>query len=134
MYSILQNPFCNASLLAGLLFLFMGHMIRRYPPRSMKAWYGYRTFSSTINQSTWDEGNRYAAYVSRWLGWILFPFGVLIALVFSRQTDVFLYLTVTPVIVGALLLTGITEWHLLQEFDEDGAPRKKDGGQKKPAV
>lgn len=134
MDSILQNPFCNASLLAGLLFLFMGHMIRRFPPRSMKAWYGYRTFSSTINQDTWNEGNRYAAYISRWLGWILLPFGLLMGWIFPRQSDLFLYLTITPVIIGALLLTGITEWHLLQLFDEDGAPRKKNGGNEKPAV
>ncbi|WP_423736208.1 SdpI family protein [Chitinophaga caseinilytica] len=134
MDSILQSPFCNASLLAGLLFLFMGYMIRRYPPRSMKTWYGYRTFSSTINQDTWNEGNRYAAYISRWFGWLLVPFGILMGLVFRRQSELFLYLTVTPVIVGALLLAGFTEWHLLQVFDEDGLPRNKNGGNQKPAV
>jgi hypothetical protein len=125
MDSIIHSPFCNASLLAGLLFLFMGWMIRKYPPRSLKTWYGYRTFSSTINEDTWYEANQYAAYISRCLAYILIPFGLLMAFIFDSQTDVFLYLTVTPVIIGALLLTGLTEWHLLQEFDEDGHKRTK---------
>ncbi|MGX5817465.1 SdpI family protein [Chitinophaga lutea] len=117
------NPFFNASLLAGLLFLFMGFLIRKFPPRSMKTWYGYRTFSSTVNEATWHEANQYAAYVSRRLGLVLIPYGLLLAFFFSEQTDLFLYLTVTPVIIAALLLTGLTEWHLLQVFNEDGERR-----------
>lgn len=125
MTGILHSPFCNASLLAGLLFLFMGFMIRRFPPRSMKTWYGYRTFSSTVNKQTWDEANQYAAYVSRIMGCILIPFGLLAGIVFKTQSDIFLYVTISPVIFCALLLTGLTEWHLLQVFDEDGERRKK---------
>lgn len=122
--SVLHSPFCNASLLAGLLFLFMGFMIRKYPPRSMKTWYGYRTFSSTINQQTWDEANQYAAYVSRIMAYILIPFGLICGFVFKTQSDTFMYVTISPVIFCALLLTGLTEWHLLQVFDEDGERRK----------
>ncbi|WP_343702676.1 SdpI family protein [Chitinophaga sp.] len=127
MDSILHSPFVNASLLAGLLFLFMGFMIRKYPPRSMKTWYGYRTFSSTINENTWHEANQYAAFLSRRMAYVLIPFGLLMALLFKTQTDLFLYLTITPVIICALLLTGLTEWHLLQEFDEDGERKIKKG-------
>jgi uncharacterized membrane protein len=130
MDSIIYSPFCNASLLAGLLFLFMGFMIRKYPPRSMKTWYGYRTFSSTINKDTWHEANQYAAYLSRCMAYILIPFGLLMALIFKTQTDVFLYLTITPVIFCALLLTGLTEWHLLQKFDEDGNKRSGKPGKR----
>ncbi len=134
MDSIIYSPFCNASLLAGLLFLFMGFMIRKYPPRSMKTWYGYRTFSSTINKDTWYEANQYAAYLSRCMAYVLIPFGLLMALIFKTQTDVFLYLTITPVIFCALLLTGLTEWHLLQEFDEDGNKRSKPGKKSTPSA
>ena len=74
---------------------------------------------------TWHEANQYAAYLSRCMAYVLIPFGVLMALLFKTQTDLFLYLTITPVIVSALLLTGLTEWHLLQEFDEDGERKKK---------
>ncbi len=125
MNSILHSPFCNASLLVGLLFLFMGFMIRKYPPRNMKTWYGYRTFLSTINEQTWHEANQYAAYVSRCMAYALIPFGLLMALLFDAQTDTFLYLTISPVIFCVLLLTGLTEWHLLQEFDEDGNRKMK---------
>lgn len=124
MATIIHSPLCNASLLAGLIFLFMGYMIRKFPPRSMKTWYGYRTFLSMINQQTWDEANSYAAYVSRRAGWILLPFGIITGLIFKEQTDLFLYVTITPVIITALLMTGLTEWHLLQTFDEDGERKK----------
>ena len=100
----------------------------------MKTWYGYRTFSSTINKDTWYEANQYAAYLSRCMAYVLIPFGLLMALIFKTQTDVFLYLTITPVIFCALLLTGLTEWHLLQEFDEDGNKRSKPGKKSTPSA
>lgn len=124
-YNIIHHPLFNASLIAGLIFLFMGYMIRKYPPRSMKRWYGYRTFSSTINQQTWDEANQYAAYISRIMGFILIPYGLLMGIVFKTQSDAFMYFSICPVIFCALLLTGWVEWHLLQVFDEDGERRKK---------
>jgi uncharacterized membrane protein len=123
MKALLHSTYCNASLLCGLIFLFMGFFIRRYPPRSMKTWYGYRSFYSTRNMDMWRAANEYAAYMSRRTGLILFVFGIACGLFFERQSELFYYVTVGPVIICVLYMVGYTEWRLGQEFDEEGNRR-----------
>lgn len=123
MTTLLHSTFCNASLLAGALFLFMGYFIHRYPPKSIKTWYGYRSFYSTRNIDTWHAANAYASYMSRRIGALLLVFGIACALFFERQSETFFYVTISPVIIGALYMVGYTEWMLGQEFDENGNKR-----------
>ncbi|HEY8916735.1 MAG TPA: SdpI family protein [Chitinophaga sp.] len=123
MTTLLHSTYCNASLLAGLLFLFMGYFIRRYPPKSLKTWYGYRSFYSTQNIETWRAANTYASHISRRIGILLFVFGIASALFFEKQTELFFYVTISPVVIGALYMVGYTEWMLGQEFDEEGNKR-----------
>jgi len=126
MRTFLHSTYCNASLLAGLVFLFMGYFIRRYPPRSIRTWYGYRSFYSTQNQDTWHAANTYAAHISRRIGLLLLVFGIACALLFSGQTELFFYVTISPVVIGALYMVGYTEWKLGQDFDEEGKKREKE--------
>ncbi|PSL46802.1 SdpI/YhfL family protein [Chitinophaga niastensis] len=116
----LHTTYCNAALFAGVLFCIMGYFIRRYPPKSTKSWYGYRSFLSTRNLEMWHAANKYAAYTSRRIGVILILTGVACALVFDRQTDWFLYITVGAVVAGTMYMVGDTEWQLSQHFDKDG--------------
>jgi hypothetical protein len=116
----LHTTYCNAALFAGVLFCIMGYGIRRYPPKSLKSWYGYRSFLSTRNLEMWHAGNKYAAYTSRRIGVILILIGVACALIFDRQTDWFLYITVGAVVAGTMYMVGDTEWQLSQHFDKDG--------------
>lgn len=101
----------------------MGYIIRRYPPKNMKAWYGYRSVLSTRNLDMWHEANRDAAYISRRIGLVLLVTGLACALVFPRQTDWFYYITVGLVVAGTLYMVGFTEWRLSQTFDDDGNRR-----------
>ena len=114
----------SRSLLAGLVFLIMGYFIRRFPPKSIKTWYGYRSFYSTQNIDTWHAANAHAAYISRKIGILLLVFGIVCALFFSSQTELFFYVTISPVVIGALYMVGYTEWKLGQEFDEEGKKRE----------
>ncbi|MET7000974.1 SdpI family protein [Chitinophaga defluvii] len=123
MKEFLHSTYCNASLLAAIIFLFMGFFIHRYPPRSTKTWYGYRSELSTKNTAMWHAGNRYAAYISRRIGIILLLTGIACALFFDQQTQVFYYITVGAVIIGVLYMVGFTEWKLAQEFDETGTKK-----------
>ncbi|MCW3463658.1 SdpI family protein [Chitinophaga nivalis] len=115
----LHSTFCNAALFAGIVFCFMGYFIRRYPPKSIKSWYGYRSFLSTRSPETWQAANQYAADISRRIGWVLIVTGLAAALFFERQTDWFYYLTVGAVITGTMYMVGYTEWQLDQHFDEN---------------
>lgn len=125
MTTFIHSTYCNASLLAGLVFLFMGYFIRRFPPKSMKTWYGYRSFYSTQNIETWNAANVHAAYISRRIGILLLVFGIVCSFVFSAQTELFFYVTISPVVIGALYMVGYTEWRLGQEFDEEGKKREE---------
>lgn len=123
MRALLHSTYCNASLLGGLIFLFMGFFIRRYPPRSIKTWYGYRSFYSTRNLEMWRAANSYAAHISRRIGLILLVFGIACGIFFDRQSELFYYATIAPVVIGALYMAGHTEWMLGQDFDEEGNRR-----------
>lgn len=126
MITFIYSTYCNASLLAGLVFLIMGYFIRRFPPKSIKTWYGYRSFYSTQNIDTWNAANAHAAYISRKIGILLLVFGIICALFFPSQTELFFYVTISPVVVGALYMVGYTEWRLGQEFDEEGKKREEE--------
>ncbi|NSL88122.1 hypothetical protein ECE50_014840 [Chitinophaga sp. Mgbs1] len=98
----------------------MGYLVRRFPPKSIKSWYGYRSFLSTRNPEMWQVANQDAAYISRRIGFILILIGICCALLFDRQTDWFWYITVGAVVAGTMYMVGYTEWRLQQMFDEEG--------------
>ena len=116
----LHSTSCNAAIFAGALFFFMGFFIHRYPPKSTKSWYGYRSFLSTKTPEMWRSANEYAAYISRRIGVILILTGIACALLFDRQSDWFLYITIGAVVTGAMYMVGDTEWELTRHFDKDG--------------
>ncbi|HVB03856.1 MAG TPA: SdpI family protein [Chitinophagaceae bacterium] len=126
----IHNSFFNGDILAGILFLIMGTLIRKNPPASMKAVFGYRTVLSTRNADTWKEGNLYAAHFSLRLSAILIPLGIFIGLIFRSQTRLFFFITAASVAISALLLLGNTEWHLTRTFDEQG--KRKNAPEKLP--
>jgi hypothetical protein len=68
----------------------------------------------------WHSANEYAAYISRRVGVILLLTGIACALIFDRQSDWFLYITVGAVVAGTMYMVGDTEWQLTQHFDKDG--------------
>lgn len=48
-------------LMLGPFILLIGYLFKRFPPRKINSWYGYRTPRSMRSQQAWDEGNRYSA-------------------------------------------------------------------------
>ena len=116
----LHTTYCNAAIFAGVLFFLMGYVIHRFPPKSTKSWYGYRSFLSTKTQEMWHSANEYAAYISKRVGIILLATGVACALIFESQSDWFLYITVGAVVAGTMYMVGDTEWQLTRHFDKDG--------------
>ncbi|SEW34034.1 SdpI family protein [Chitinophaga arvensicola] len=118
--SFFHSTYCNAAIFAGILFYLMGFCIHRFPPKSTKSWYGYRSVLSTKTPEMWRSANEYAAYISRRVGVVLLATGVACALIFSSQSDWFWYITVGAVVAGTMYLVGDTEWELTRHFDKDG--------------
>ena len=62
-------------LVLGLLYLIIGAIQYRFPPKKINNWYGYRTSTSQKNQETWDEANRYSAKYMIKIGVIVIVIG-----------------------------------------------------------
>ncbi|MDQ0108224.1 putative membrane protein [Chitinophaga terrae (ex Kim and Jung 2007)] len=119
-YRILHSTFFNAGIIFGSLFVLMGFFIHRFPPKSTRSWYGYRSFLSTRNLDMWRAANEYAAYTSLRIGAVLILLGFACALLYDQQTDWFYYITVGAVVCGTMYIVGNTEWQLTRHFDKDG--------------
>jgi uncharacterized membrane protein len=63
--------------IAGTLFLIMGLIFNKFPPKKINELYGYRTLASKKNQQTWDVANRYAAKYMIRCGIIVLIIGLL---------------------------------------------------------
>lgn len=131
MDGILNSTFFNADILAGVIFLAMGLVIRLFPPKSRKKIYGYRSFLSTRNHETWVEANHFAGQHSFRIGIVLIGIGLVIGLLFRSQNNWYYLFSVGAVIIAALNLRGETEWYLSQHFEENGERRKNHGRLKK---
>jgi len=112
--------------LVGVIVLLVGLIQKRYPPKKINPYYGYRTDSATKNQATWDEANRYSALFAIKVGLFIIAGGLLLS--------VFTHLVPMPVKVGvviffiSMLIAGMgsgiailvsTERHLTKIFGEE---------------
>lgn len=57
----LENPLFILLASISLVFLIVGLIMKRYPPKSINGLYGYRTSRSMSNQQNWDFAQTYSA-------------------------------------------------------------------------
>ncbi|GAB3535345.1 hypothetical protein GCM10027443_24240 [Pontibacter brevis] len=57
-------------LFPSLLVLLIGYILKRWPPKRVNWFYGFRTHYSMRNEENWHEGNRYYARVILGIGFI----------------------------------------------------------------
>ena len=57
----------------GFIFMLMGIIMFKFPPKSINSLYGYRTASSMQSQTKWDFAQKYSAKIMAFIG-----FGMLI--------------------------------------------------------
>lgn len=125
MKDIMHSTFFNADILAGIIFLLMGLLIKFFPPKNRRKIYGYRSFLSTRNDDTWEEANRFAGKHSLRIAYVLLGIGIAIGILFKTQSDWYYLLSVGAVIIAAMNLRGETEWHLSRHFEDNGERKYK---------
>ncbi|MBE9586567.1 SdpI family protein [Mucilaginibacter sp. JRF] len=110
--------------LIGVIFIIVGYIQQRFPPRKINPLYGYRMPSSMKNQQTWDEGNRYAARYMVRSGFVLTMLGVITTTFLgfiNIDKDTFMMITAMLLIPSAIgsciMLVVSTEKHLSRTFD-----------------
>ena len=107
----------TSSLPAGIIFLIVGRMMQKYPPRWPNYWYGYRTMRSLKTKQSFDAANAFSARLMVKYGTALIAAGLLLAL-FFRETYWWLFLAagILPVLTCVFLLIAKTEKYLMQQF------------------
>ncbi len=112
--------FAGLYALTGLVFVAIGLLTKKFPPKKINWWYGYRTPRSMKNQDTWTEANRFASELSQKIGWVLITIGVAASIVFRKLYDANLILFFIFLMFSALLMFVLTEKHLAFLFDKEG--------------
>ena len=54
MEALYTNPWTIVLVLTGLLFALSGFILKKYPPKSINWFYGYRTRRAMKGQDQWD--------------------------------------------------------------------------------
>lgn len=64
-------------LLTGSIFIIVGFIMYRFPPKKINMFYGYRTINSMKSQERWDFSQKYAAKELMKFGVDILPFSFL---------------------------------------------------------
>ncbi len=72
-----SNPIFIIPVSTGLIFLIVGFIMMKFPPKKINGLYGYRTVSSMKNQERWDFAQIYSAIEMMKLGVVLALTGLL---------------------------------------------------------
>jgi len=73
------------ALLTGIIFMFAGLIMMKYPPKKINDLYGYRMPSVMKSQERWDFAQKFSSVKSFQLGVVLFVFSFLNTLIGINQ-------------------------------------------------
>ena len=100
----------------GFMML-LAFIIKRYPPKKINPFYGYRTKRSMLNPKTWEAANNYAARLMLQL--CLYSF-LIPAVTYLLIPEWNLLITIVGNTILILLVIFYTEKYLSIHFDENG--------------
>jgi len=99
--------------------LFLGWLLKKFPPKKINHLYGYRTQRSMKNQTTWESANKYSSLVFFKIS--LYSFLIPVALYFLYpQLNVLITIVANTLLLLYVLYA--TEKHLKARFDTQGNP------------
>ncbi|MEY4930338.1 MAG: hypothetical protein RI909_1062, partial [Bacteroidota bacterium] len=91
--------------LTGPVFMVMGVIMKKFPPKKINGFYGYRTSSSMKTQDRWDSAQNYSANEMIKLGFLLLMTSVAgLALNFDELIEIVLGLGLMIVMVVLLIV------------------------------
>lgn len=102
-----------------ILLLFL--LFKKFPPKTINHFYGYRTRRSMANEEIWQSANRYSLQIGVKLVCFSFIFPVLLYFIYPKQNFLVTVIANTALIVCILPLT---EKYLDHFFDKNGNPKK----------
>lgn len=104
--------------LPGALFLALGSLVSRHPPRKLNIYYGYRTRRSMLNQDTWTVANQFSTQLMIRVAKPCILLGVICACFIPFPAITIVAAGATLVMVAVILW--LTERRLTSLFDRNG--------------
>jgi uncharacterized membrane protein len=105
--------------LVGLILLIVGYIQKRFPPKHINNWYGYRTATSQKSQEIWDHAQIYLANLLMKYGAIAIVIGLLLSAITPLKYEIIMVVTTTFAGIGiAVTMMVKTENHLEKKFND----------------
>ena len=113
-----MDPILIGHALLASFFTAVAVFFKKKQPKSINAWFGYRTPFSTKNQRVWEEANQYSTNATLVVAGLLILFqAIAYSLVGGLQSFT---ASATFLAVASVLVLPITEMHLKKVFDRNG--------------
>lgn len=118
-------------LIIPIVMIGCGGIFKKYPPKTINNFYGYRTPMSSKNQETWDFAQTYFGKVWWKIGWImclgviLIMVGILLSGYSKNEAFVTYSITIITIIEVVLMVLSIipVEKALRRVFNKDGTKK-----------
>ncbi|NQX77480.1 SdpI family protein [Gilvibacter sp.] len=102
------------------VMIVLAWLFKKYPPKKINSFYGYRTPKSMKTQATWDFANQYSSLLMMQITLYSFVLPFLCYLFFPHLN---ILITLTGHSLLLLLILVFTERELKARFDQDGKPK-----------
>lgn len=102
-----MNSLSIIFLAAGVCYVMMGYIFKRYPPKKINALYGYRMGKALHSQKAWDLAQPYSAKQMIIQGIIFILLGALAYLIPANESKLFMALEIILPISALLFGTGV---------------------------
>lgn len=114
----IENPLFIIPVSTGLIFIFVGFIMLKFPPKKINVLYGYRTSSSMKNQKRWNFSQIYSSKEMMRLGFLLFLSG-LIGLIYHPNDKIATILGFGLMILMVIVLLIRVESAIKKRFKEN---------------
>ncbi len=113
---MISNSLMLGCLFVGIAFYITGNLLRRYPPKKINRWYGYRTPASMKSQERWNFAQIFAAKEMIKQGFLLTMAGISFGFLFQFDDSTNVILIVSFVLVSSIAMIVLTERALKKNF------------------
>lgn len=92
-------------MLVGLVFVALGLLMVKFPPKKINYFYGYRTSSSMRNQRNWDFSQNYSAIIFMKMGLVLILSSFILLVLNAQLVNKPLYIALLIIVTVIYAIT-----------------------------
>ena len=115
--NMIANPLLTILFSTGIIFLIMGFIMYKFPPRKINGLYGYRTAKSMGSQERWDFAQTYSAKEMMKSG-LIFSIVGLFGIIFQPDETIATIVGLGIIIVCVIILIARVERALNRNFKD----------------